>query len=129
MCLCIIFLILCAVKCLTFASLPSLSFLSPTPHPAPHTPHPTPHTPYPHTPHTPTLTPHRHSTVFLLQDMRCPVTKSVSTRHCAATSALCAPLQMDVTVPTVRAQLSLLQRVSQYHGFEWLESTLGELLV
>lgn len=70
----------------------------------------------------------RQSTAFLLQDSRCPVTKAVSTRQCASTSALCQPLQMDVPVATLRGNLHLLLRVAQYHGYSWLQSTLEELL-
>jgi DNA polymerase epsilon subunit 1 len=69
----------------------------------------------------------RQSTRYLLQDMRCPKTHIVSTRLCASTSDLCAPLAMDVSNADIRAQLSLLLRVAQFHKFEWLESTLQEL--
>ena len=71
----------------------------------------------------------RLSTVYLLQDFRCPVTKGVSTRLGASTSALCAPLQMDVTPSTLHGQLALLQRVAKYHAFPWLESTLIDLMI
>lgn len=71
----------------------------------------------------------RQSTRFLLQDMRCPVTHAVSTRLCTSTSALCAPLSMDVGVSEMRSQFSLLLRVAQFYKLEWLESTLQELMV
>lgn len=71
----------------------------------------------------------RLSTVYLLQDFRCPVTKGVSTHLGASTSSLCAPLQMDVSPSTLHGQLALLQRVAKYHAFPWLESTLTDLMI
>jgi hypothetical protein len=70
----------------------------------------------------------RLSTVFLLQDVRCPVTKQVSVKLCASTSDLCAPLIMDISQPELMKQYKVLLRVAEFHGFKWLESTLLDLM-
>lgn len=68
------------------------------------------------------------SVSFLLQDMRCKQTHKVSVKLCAATSDLCAPLEMDIPVSTLHSQLHVLFRVAEFYSMEWLKTTVMELM-
>jgi DNA polymerase epsilon subunit 1 len=71
----------------------------------------------------------RLTTLFLSQDFRCPKTHQVSIRFSSSHSELAAPLEMDITVDSIRKQLETLRLVAQSNGFEWLRTTIEELLV
>lgn len=64
---------------------------------------------------------------FLLQDFRCSRTSAVSTRYCTSQSDFCAPLIMDFDPAALRSRLQTLQRVADFHEFEWLSESLKEL--
>ena len=69
------------------------------------------------------------STSFLLQDLRCPKTRRVSTRLAADTSKLSVPLELDVDRDALRSRFDTLLRVAKFHGFELLRETVEGLLL
>ena len=65
---------------------------------------------------------------FVLQDVRCSKTNTVSTRLCATTSLYCAPLVMDISSVSLRDKFVVMLRVAKFHQFEWLEEIVSSLL-
>ena len=66
----------------------------------------------------------RLNVTYLLQDIRCPKTHRISSRLCSSISELCAPLALDITQGSMRAQLALLRHVATYHNFTLLLETI-----
>lgn len=64
---------------------------------------------------------------FILQDLRCAKTHTVSTRLCAMTSLYCAPLVMDISPKSLKEKFTILGRVAKFHRFEWLAEIIGSL--
>lgn len=61
---------------------------------------------------------------YLLQDIRCPKTHKISSRLCTSISELCAPLELDISQQTMKAQLLLLYHVATYYNFRLLMEAL-----